>query len=451
MAMASSRHVLGLLGFVLAFAHRHFPLAMLGLVAIFFLVSKRKASVYLLDFNCYRPPDSFRLPKCMFQEHLFLDEKVDQKSKAFLSKIFEKAGFSEETSIPPSITELPIKKSLSSALEEAETVIFSVVHGLLRKNNVSPRSIDILICNSTMFCPTPSLTAMVVNKFGMRSNIQSYNLSGMGCSAGVVSVGLAQDLLRVHKNSLALIISTEILNMNWYKGKNTSMLITNCLFRMGSAALLMSSRDQDKKAAKYELQHLVRTTRAHDDQSYACVYQDVDSEDEIGVSISKSIVNVAGDALKANVASLGPLVLPYTEQCRYAWSIIKRKLGTGRKTEIYVPNFRRAFEHFCIHAGGKSVIDAIGKNLKLGEEALEASKMTLYKFGNTSASSIWYELAYIEAKGRVKVGDRIWQIALGSGFKCNSAVWRCINPAGSQGAKVWEGKMEADGVNAPQI
>ncbi|XP_039173767.1 probable 3-ketoacyl-CoA synthase 21 [Eucalyptus grandis] len=447
--MASSGHVLGLLGFVLAFAHRHFPLAMLGLVAIVFLVSKRKASVYLLDFNCYKAPDSYRLPKCMFREHLFFDDKVDPKSKAFLIKIFDKSGYSEETCIPPSITELPIKKSLSSALEEAETVIFSVVHGLLRKNNVSPRSIDILICNSTMFCPTPSLTAMVVNKFGMRSNIQSYNLSGMGCSAGVVSVGLARDLLRVHRNSLALIVSTEILNMNWYTGKNASMLITNCLFRMGSAALLLSSRDQDKKAAKYELQHLVRTTRSRDEQSYTCVYQDVDSENEVGVSISKSIVNVAGDALKSNMASLGPLVLPYTEQCRYAWSLIKRKLGTGRTTETYVPNFRRAFEHFFIHAGGKSIIEAIGKNLKLGEEDLEASKMTLYKFGNTSASSIWYELAYTEAKGRVKAGDRIWQIALGSGFKCNSAVWRCINPAASEGAKVWEGKMETDHVEVP--
>ncbi|KAF8017271.1 hypothetical protein BT93_H2459 [Corymbia citriodora subsp. variegata] len=444
--MASLRHVLGLLGFILASAHRHFPLAMLGVVAIVFLVSKRKASVYLLDFNCYKAPDSFRLPKSMFQEHLFLDDKVDPESKAFLNKIFDKAGFSEETCIPPSITELPIKKSLSSALEEAEMVIFPVIHGLLRKNNVSPRSIDILICNTTMFCPTPSLTAMVVNKFRMRSNIKSYNLSGMGCSAGVVSVGLAQDLLRVHRNSLALIVSTEILNMNWYTGKNTSMLITNCLFRMGSAALLMSSRDQDKKVAKYELQHLVRTTRAHDDQSYACVYQDVDSENKVGVSISKSIVNVARDALRADMASLGPLVLPYTEQCRYTWSMIKRKLGIRRKSEIYIPNFRRAFEHFCIHAGGKSVIEAIGKNLKLGEEDLEASKMTLYKFGNTSASSIWYELAYTEAKGRVKVGDRIWQIALGSGFKCNSAVWRCINPTGSEGAKVWEGKMETDSV-----
>ncbi len=34
-----------------------------------------------------------------------------------------------------------------------------------------------------------------------------------------------------------------------------------------------------------------------------------------------------------------------------------------------------------------------------------------------------YVLANIESKRGVRRGDRLWQCALGAGFKCNSAVW----------------------------
>ena len=57
--------------------------------------------------------------------------------------------------------------------------------------------VDILIVNCSLFNPTPSLSAMIVNHFKMKSNIVSYNLSGMGCSAGVISISLARELLQV--------------------------------------------------------------------------------------------------------------------------------------------------------------------------------------------------------------------------------------------------------------
>jgi 3-ketoacyl-CoA synthase len=58
----------------------------------------------------------------------------------------------------------------------------------------------------------------------------SFNLLGMGCSAGITSVGLARDLLRVHQNLLVLIVSTEMTSPNWCTGKNPCMLLTNCLY-----------------------------------------------------------------------------------------------------------------------------------------------------------------------------------------------------------------------------
>ncbi len=38
---------------------------------------------------------------------------------------------------------------------------------------------------------------------------------------------------------------------------------------------------------------------------------------QVGVFLSKELMNIAGRSLKANITTLGPLVLPWTEQARF--------------------------------------------------------------------------------------------------------------------------------------
>lgn len=167
---------------------------------------------------------------------------------------------------------IPSDSSLKQAMGEVQHVLFSVVDKLLTKHKISPKSIDILVTNCSINCPTPSLAAMVINKFGFRSNVKSFHLSGMGCSAGILAISLAKDMLKVHKNSLALVLSTETICSNVYLGRQKSMLLANCLFRMGGAGILLSNRKSDRKVAKYELQHVVRTHLGAKDDAYGYVY-----------------------------------------------------------------------------------------------------------------------------------------------------------------------------------
>ena len=59
------------------------------------------------------------------------------------------------------------------------------------------------------------------------------------------------------------------------------------------------------------------------------------------------------------------------------------------KVRGYIPDFKLAFEHFCLHTGGRGVIDAIEKQLELRPEHVAPSRETLYRYGNISSSSIW--------------------------------------------------------------
>lgn len=90
----------------------------------------------------------------------------------------------------------------------------------LARTGVRAKDIGVLVVNCSLFNPTPSLSAMVINHFKMRSNIISYNLSGMGCSASPIAIDLAQQMLQLYSGTYALVVSTENITQNWYFGNN---------------------------------------------------------------------------------------------------------------------------------------------------------------------------------------------------------------------------------------
>ena len=400
-------------------------------------VMTRPRPIYLVDFSCYLPPDHLKVPVSRFMNHSTLTGDFDESSLEFQRKILERSGLGEDTYLPEAMHHVPPTISMAAAREEAEQVMFGALDKLFANTNVKAKDIGVLVVNCSLFNPTPSLSAMIVNKYKLRGNIRSYNLGGMGCSAGVIAVDLAKDMLLVHRNTYAVVVSTENITQNWYFGNKKAMLIPNCLFRVGGSAVLLSNKSRDKRRSKYRLSHVVRTHRGADDKAFRCVYQEQDDTGRTGVSLSKELMAIAGETLKTNITTLGPLVLPISEQILFFMTLVVKKLFNG-KVKPYIPDFKLAFEHFCIHAGGRAVIDELEKNLQLSPVHVEASRMTLHRFGNTSSSSIWYELAYIEAKGRMRRGNRVWQIAFGSGFKCNSAVWEALRNVKPSKDSPWE-------------
>lgn len=104
-----------------------------------------------------------------------------------------------------------------------------------------------LVVNCSLFCPTPSLAALIMNAFKMPSSTLSFNLGGMGCSASPIAIDLASRLLADMPNTYALVVSTENITQNMYKGTQRSMLIPNVLFRVGGAAMLLTNKRSEAR------------------------------------------------------------------------------------------------------------------------------------------------------------------------------------------------------------
>jgi len=397
------------------------------------IIVKMDNPTYLLSFATFKAPQEWKVSHEQIIQMMKCQDCFTQESLDFMKRLLVRSGTGQSTAWPPGIVQClhgkPTDRSIQGSRTEAETIIFNIVENAMKKANVTPEEIDVLVINCSLFSPTPSLCAAVITKFKMRSDILSYNLSGMGCGASLLALDLAKNMLHRRRfGGKSLVVSTEIITPNLYKGNERAFLLQNTLFRCGGSAMVLSNKWLDGSKAWFKLLHCVRVQNNTQD-GYECVFECEDSAGERGVRLSKEIVKVAGKTMEKNLTTLGPLVLPWSEQAKVAYSIVAKvvmKKVFGKRVTVYVPDFKRGVDHFCIHAGGRAVIDGIEKNMKLEKFHTEPSRMALLNFGNTSSSSIWYEMEYImdeQKSNPLRKGDRIMQVAFGSGFKCTSGVW----------------------------
>jgi len=422
---------------------------LLAAAIIIYSIWPRKQSVYVLDFAVLSPPASWRFPRAAIRPLAERHGKILPEHIDFLEKIAYRTGLGDDTSVVPVIQEGDESKmGIGAAREEFAACCFPCVEEVLQKTGIKAKEIDFVVTNSSLFNPTPSLSTTVMNHFKMGKKTKGYSLGGMGCSAGVIAVDLAKELLELHPNTNVLVVSHENISNAFYTGMDPSMLLINVLFRANGAAVIMTNKPKYAGRSKYLVQHVVRTNLACDDVAFNCVMQLQDEQGMMGVRLNKDIVQVGTRALRDNMTSLGPVVLPLSEKLTFAANMITRQLSKSVPalkgklpeswTKPYVPDFRKAFDHFCIHTGGRGIIDGLEKELKLTRPQVEPSRASLYRFGNTSSTSVWYELAYIETRQGVDRSNKVWQLAFGSGFKFNSSVM-IAKRAVRESHRAWQG------------
>ncbi|MBA0777630.1 hypothetical protein Gotri_005626 [Gossypium trilobum] len=234
--------------------------------SVYFMSGPR--SVYLIDFACFRPHDDLKVTKEQFIEMARASGKFDEASLQFQKRIVKSSGVGDETYLPKAVMSEENSATMKEGRFEASTVMFGELDELFEKTRIRPKDVGVLVVNCSIFNPTPSLSAMIINHYKMRGNVLSYNLGGMGCSAGLIAVDLARDMLQANPNNYAVVVNTEMVGYNWYPWRDRSMLVPNCFFRMGCSAVLLSNCRRDYRRVKYSLEHLVRTHKGADYRSF---------------------------------------------------------------------------------------------------------------------------------------------------------------------------------------
>ncbi|CAN1228541.1 3-ketoacyl-CoA synthase 19 [Linum grandiflorum] len=391
--------------------------------------NKSNQSCYLLAYKCYKGPDELKLTTGAAVEIALRNKNLGLEELRFLAKTVERSGIGEETYIPRNVFEgREASPTLLDCLEELTTVTFATLDDLFAMSGVSPSQIDILVTTSSLFASAPSFASRIVNRYGMKDGIKSYSLTGVGCSSSLIAVDIVKDSFRTRPDSYAIVVAMELTAGNWYAGKDRSMMLSNVLFRSGGASLLLTNRASWAHRAMLKLDTMVRTHVSHG-KAYECVMHMEDEQGHLGARLTTSLQSVALQAIEENFRALLPKVLPL-------WELVRFFIVTRCSKTKPVINMKAGIQHFCLHPGGKSLIEGFQKSFGLEDYDLEPSKMSLHRFGNTSCSSLWYVLGYMEAKKRLKKGDKVLMVGLGAGFMCNTCVWTVLKDLGD-GKNVW--------------
>ncbi|KAF5830397.1 FAE1/Type III polyketide synthase-like protein-domain-containing protein [Dunaliella salina] len=396
----------------------------------------------------------------------------------FMQRVFSKSGISPTGSylppaIHPSFTSNP-EVSIPNAMLEAEMVMTGALSDVFARTancrssfwsvtddaGLGPQDIDILVTCASIFCPTPSLASMLVHKFKMREDIQSYSLGGMGCGTGVVGINLCRDLLKARPNSVCVYVPAEITSACYYPGHEKNRMVANCIFRMGGAAIMLTNKASLRSRAKYELVAASRIHLGADDEAYGCMSWGPDSIGINGVHLGKEVVTSAGATVTAAVTAIAPYILSWSEFGRAAFYAAQRKYavqkgsccrGNASKQNLslvlscrllgggpeFKPEWTRCCEHFALHAGGYAVLKGLQKGLDLPSEKMIPSYACLRDYGNTSCSTTWYSMAYIESQMGVKKGERVLQLGVGGGTKAGVNCWKALRDLRVD-HKVWQ-------------
>ncbi|KAK8514920.1 hypothetical protein V6N12_001085 [Hibiscus sabdariffa] len=335
----------------------------------------RTQSCYIVDYECYKAPHDMKLDTETCGNLVLRNKNLGIQQYEFLLQAIVNAGIGEETYGPRNvIVGTEESSNLKDAFSEMDDIVFGTLDNLFSKTGVPPSEIDVLIVTISTIISAPSIPARVINRYKMRDDIKVFNLSGMGCSASVIAIDLVNHLFRTHKNSFAIV---EVVQ-------------------------LLTNKISLKHRAILKLNHSVRTHAGSNDEAYKSCIGVEDEQGNRGFFLSKNLLKAAGKAVATNLGVVVPKMLPLKELIRYS-------MGGDRRH---------------------------GKKLRANEYDLEPTRMALHRFGNTSAAGLWYVLSYMEAKKRLKKGDRILMISLGSGFKCNSCAWEVKNNLDELG--VWE-------------
>jgi predicted naringenin-chalcone synthase len=242
----------------------------------------------------------------------------------------------------------------------------------------------------------PGISAHLVERCGLRSDMRAVDIVGMGCGAAIPALEQAHNFLRANPGATAAVVSTEICSAAMYSDDAPDLVISNALFSDGSAAVILRPGGHDSSGPgtnRKNFPHILGfesltipewrdTLRFRTERGY--------------------LRNVLGKEVP--------------EQAAQSMERLTKQLL--EKHDMKSSNL----QHWIFHAGGEKILDAIENRLELSPDKLAASRNVLRDHGNMSSPTVLFALKEQLALHPPEPGERALMASFGAGFSVHGMI-----------------------------
>jgi predicted naringenin-chalcone synthase len=238
-----------------------------------------------------------------------------------------------------------------------------------------------LITVSCTGMSAPGLDLQVTEAMGLSTNIFRTSVNFMGCYAVIHAFKIAKMICDSTANANVIIAATELSSLHFQKEFTADNAASSLLFSDGSAAALVSNCIENTGALSLNEFFSEVAFNGINDMSWK-------------LSSKGFLMKLSGDVPELIQQEIDKLMDSALQKADI------------KKEEI---------THWCIHPGGRKILDVIQQKLGLAEDDMKYSRSVLSSYGNMSSVTILFVLKEIMNSLNSKA-SKVFGVAFGPGL-----------------------------------
>ena len=331
----------------------------------------------------------------------FVDRTLeDQRTKRIFQRMVQRAGIEHRySSLEPGERmdlsadkdgfyrrgEFPGTGARMARFESAALDLATRAVGCLNPEDNGSSITHLVLASCTGFT-APGIDQQLVEALGLDPSVERTALGFMGCAAAVNALKIAHHVVRSTPDAKILVVNIELCTLHMQETRDLEQILSALLFGDGCSAALVSSDPVGLALTDFKaLANTIPDTReTHHLGGWRSGFQH-DPVGEVPTQITRALEH---------------------EASRNDGGIFR---GT-RPEEI---------DLWAVHAGGRTILDAVEQGLGLDQHALHWSRGVLREFGNMSSATLMFVLDRMmrAVKERLRALDGVLALVRGGDFR----------------------------------